>query len=177
MTGPENSGAARIAGLGAVLIRQWPAYLAFAVSFVYVGVIWLNHHVLLRQVSRMNLALSWINLGVLFGAVIIPFPTAVIASAFAEGNSDDERAAVLLYACVAAFMSCTWLATFGYLSRHPELLAAGTRAGYARQQLARPVTGIGLYAISGLVGWFVSPVLGLAFIEAISVKLGFSYLM
>ena len=104
------------------------------------------------------------NLGVLFGAVIIPFPTAVIASAFAEGNSDDERAAVLLYACVAAFMSCTWLAAFGYLSRHPESLAAGTRAGYARQQLARPVTGIGLYAISGLVGWFVSPVLGLAFI-------------
>jgi uncharacterized membrane protein len=154
----------RTGDLGAALIREWPAYLAFVVSFVYIGVIWLNHHALFRHVGRMSPGFSWINLGVLFGAVIIPFPTVVVASALARGNSDDERAAIVLYASAAALMSCTWLAAFAYLGRHPELLAAGTKAGYARQELARPITGIGLYAVSGLVGWFVSPVVGLVFI-------------
>jgi TMEM175 potassium channel family protein len=158
------SPAYRTGDLGAALIREWPAYLAFVVSFVYIGVIWLNHHALFRHVARMSPGFSWINLGVLFGAVIIPFPTVVIASAFARGNRGDERAAIVLYAFAAALMSCTWLAAFGYLGRHPGLLAAGTKAGYPRQQLARPITGIGLYAVSGLVGWLVSPVVGLVLI-------------
>lgn len=64
----------RPGGLGAALAEQWPSYLAFGFSFVYVGVIWLNHHALFRRISRLDLGLNWINLGVLLGAVIIPFP-------------------------------------------------------------------------------------------------------
>ena len=55
----------RPGGLGAALARQWPSYLAFGFSFVYVGVIWLNHHALFRRISRLDLGLNWINLGVL----------------------------------------------------------------------------------------------------------------
>jgi TMEM175 potassium channel family protein len=148
-------------GLGAALARQWPSYLAFGFSFVYVGVIWLNHHALFRRISRLDLVLNWINLGVLLGAVIIPFPTAVLAGAFAEGADNDKRVAVVLYALAAALMSAAWLAAFGYLSRHRELLQSGTTPRYMRQQLGRPLTGIGLYAISGLAGWFISPIAGL----------------
>lgn len=151
----------RPGGLGAALTEQWPSYLAFVVSFVYVGVIWLNHHALFARIRRLDLALNWINLGVLLGAVIIPFPTAVIASAFAKGNGQDQRTAVVLYAFAAAFMSCTWLAAFSYLSHHPRLLERGTTAEYARKQLIRPITGIALYVISGLAGWFINPVVGL----------------
>jgi uncharacterized membrane protein len=151
----------RPGGLGDALADQWPAYLAFGSSFAYVGVIWLNHHGLFRRISGLNLGLNWINLGVLAGAVIIPFPTTVLAGAFAEGAGTDERVAVVLYAIAAALMSATWLGAFGYLSRHPELLRPGTTSSYMRQQLWRPLTGIGLYAISGLVGWFISPVAGL----------------
>jgi TMEM175 potassium channel family protein len=148
-------------GLGDALARQWPAYLAFGFSFAYVGVLWLNHHALFRRISRLNLAMNWINLGVLLGAVIIPFPTAVLAGALADGSDDDQRVAVLLYAIAAALMSVAWLAAFSYLSRHPELLESGTTPGYVRQQLRRPLTGIALYAICGLAGWFISPIVGL----------------
>ncbi len=51
----------RPGGLGAALTRQWSSYLAFAVSFVYVGVIWLNHHALFRRIRRLDLGLNWIN--------------------------------------------------------------------------------------------------------------------
>ncbi|MFI6781374.1 TMEM175 family protein [Micromonospora sp. NPDC050276] len=143
------------------LLDEGASYLAFVVSFVYIGVLWLNHHALLRLVRGTTLTLSWINLGVLFGAVIIPFPTAVLASAFTHGDVDDQRAAVALYALAAALMSAPWLVFFGYLHRHPALLERRVSPGYVRTQRLRPVTGLILYGLSGLLGWFVNPVLGL----------------
>ncbi|WP_433260362.1 TMEM175 family protein [Micromonospora vinacea] len=143
------------------LLDEGASYLAFVVSFVYIGVLWLNHHALLRLIRGTTLALSWINLGVLFGAVIIPFPTAVLASAFTHGDTDDQRAAVALYALAAALMSAPWLVFFGYLHRHPALLERRVDPEYVRMQRLRPVTGLILYGLSGLLGWFVSPLLGL----------------
>ncbi|MEU8082095.1 TMEM175 family protein [Micromonospora sp. NPDC049101] len=143
------------------LLDEGASYLAFVVSFVYVGVLWLNHHALLRLIRGTTLTLSWINLGVLFGAVIIPFPTAVLASAFTRGDTDDQRAAVALYALSAALMSAPWLVFFGYLRRHPVLLRRGVSPEYARRQRLRPITGLVLYALGGLLGWFVNPLLGL----------------
>ncbi|MFE9188384.1 TMEM175 family protein [Micromonospora sp. NPDC007208] len=143
------------------LLDEGASYLAFVVSFVYIGVLWLNHHALLRLIRGTTLTLSWINLGVLFGAVIIPFPTAVLASAFTHGDTDDQRAAVALYALAAALMSAPWLVFFGYLHRHPALLERRVSPEYVRTQRLRPVTGLVLYGLSGLLGWFVSPLLGL----------------
>ncbi|SCF09395.1 Uncharacterized membrane protein [Micromonospora coriariae] len=143
------------------LLDEGASYLAFVVSFVYVGVLWLNHHALVRLIRATTLALSWINLGILFGAVIIPFPTAVLASALTHGDTADRRAAVALYALAAALMSAPWLVFFGYLLRHPELLRRGVSPGYVRTQRLRPVTGLVLYGLSGLLGWFVNPILGL----------------
>ncbi|GGO27573.1 TMEM175 family protein [Micromonospora parathelypteridis] len=137
------------------------SYLAFVVSFVYIGVLWLNHHALLRLIRATTLTLSWINLAVLFGAVIIPFPTAVLASALTHGDTADQRAGVALYALAAALMSAPWLVFFGYLHRHPELLDRGVSPQHVRTQRLRPVTGLVLYGLSGLLGWFVNPVLGL----------------
>ncbi|MEV4657162.1 TMEM175 family protein [Micromonospora sp. NPDC049301] len=143
------------------LLDEGASYLAFVVSFVYIGVLWLNHHALVRLIRGTTLALSWINLGILFGAVIIPFPTAVLASAFTHGDTADRRAAVALYALAAALMSAPWLVFFGYLRHHPELLQRGVTPEYVRTQRLRPITGLVLYGLTGLLGWFVNPLLGL----------------
>ncbi len=150
----------RPGGLLDALLHEWSAYVAFAISFLYVGVLWLNHHALFRLIGRVNAPLNWFNLWLLFGAVLIPFPTATLAAAFAEGNRYDERVGVALYALLATPMSVPWLVIFWYLRGHPDLWAAGVSDGYIRAQLPRPVTGIVLYGLSGLVGWFVGPVLG-----------------
>lgn len=143
------------------LLTQWPSYLAFTVSFVYIGILWLNHHALFRRIRVTNPGLSWANLGVLFGAVILPFPTAVLAAAFTEShNRTDQRVAVTFYALVAAFMSATWLFLFLYLNRRPDLLEPGP-PGWVRAQLARPLTGIALYGVAAGITWLTTPAIGL----------------
>ncbi|MDO3702857.1 TMEM175 family protein [Micromonospora sp. C28SCA-DRY-2] len=149
-------------GLLPALLHEGSAYLAFVVSFVYVGVLWLNHHALLRLLRGTTPALNWINLAILFGVVIIPFPTAVLAAAFTEhGDRYDRQVAVGLYALSAALMSLPWLVVFGYLRRRPEVRAVGIDHAYVRAQTRRPVTGLILYGLAGLLGWLVDPVVGL----------------
>src|SRR5919197_1548517 len=108
--------------LGRRLLERWPDYAAFAVSFVYVGVVWLNHHALFARIRNVDLGLNWINLSILATTALLPFPTGVIAGAFSEGASGSREAAVVLYAIVGALMSAAWIPVFPYLARHPDLL-------------------------------------------------------
>ncbi|KAB1927951.1 DUF1211 domain-containing protein [Micromonospora sp. ALFpr18c] len=143
------------------LVDEAPSFLAFIVSFIYIGVLWLNHHAVLRLVRGSTLALGWINLAILFGVVVIPFPTAVLAAALTDGDRDDQRVAVVMYSVAAALMSAPWLVFFAYLRRHPALHGDHVDREQVRAQEARPITGLVLYGLAGLLGWFVNPVLGL----------------
>jgi uncharacterized membrane protein len=158
------------------LADRWPAYVAFAVSFLYVGVLWLNHHALFRNVAFMDRGFQYLNLALLFGTVIIPFPTSVIASTFNSdtSNLNDQRNAVLLYSLLAAVMSLTWGGVWMYLARHPELLTEGTDPDWPRAQLPRPATGVILYTVGGLAGWLIRPEIGLLSIVAMIIYHAFT---
>lgn len=148
-------------GLGHALLEAWPSYAAFALAFVYVGVIWLNHHGLFRRVTRVDTGLQWINLGILGTAALIPFPTAVLAEALQGGNADDQRAAVILYGIFAAMMSAAWIPIFPYLERHRERLAPDVPPGYFAAQRSRPWVGVASYAAAIAAALLLSPWVGL----------------
>lgn len=148
-------------GLGSRLLERWPDYGAFAVSFVYVGVVWLNHHALFARIRNVDLGLNWINLSILATTALLPFPTGVIAGAFSEGASSRE-AAVVLYAIVGALMSAAWIPVFPYLARHPDLLLEPEEAGVFAKQRSRPLVGVGSYLLAAVLGYYVSPWLAVA---------------
>jgi uncharacterized membrane protein len=145
----------------AALSHLWASIFAFLISFLYIGVIWLNHHGLFARIRHVDRGLHWINLGILLTCALLPFPTAVLADALREGNAADLRVATALYAMVAGLMSAAWIPIFPYLRDHPQLIEAGTDTSFFHAQRIRPWTGVMLYAAAIAVGLF-SPVLALA---------------
>src|ERR671932_569535 len=143
--------------LSSTLLHQWPEFLAFGVSFVYIGVIWLNHHALFASIRQVDIGLNWINLGILGTAALVPFPTGILASALSEGSHADQQAAVVLYGIVAALMSAAWIPVFSYLQRHPDLLVDPTEAQLFRAQRSRPGVGVISFGLAALVGYLLSP--------------------
>ena len=73
----------------------WPSYLGYVVSFVTVGIMWANHHNLIRLVATVSHGLMLANLLLLLGVGFIPFPTALLAATL---GTPSAQIGVLVYA-------------------------------------------------------------------------------
>ena len=144
------------------LIEQWPAYVGFLASFLYIGVIWTNHHATFRQIASTDRDVMWANLGILCGTVLLPFPTAVLAAAFRSGSQADEQTAAILYATLAVLMSMSWLVLFFLLHRRSYPIPTDGSLASWRAQMRRPILGSVGYACGALLGLAVVPTASLA---------------
>ena len=98
-----------VAGPGhGTLIHQlgshWPAFVAYLISFFTIGIIWVNHHSLLKSVKSVDRTLLYLNLVLLLFVVLIPFSTATAAE-YLTKNDWDARVAMAVYAGVFVGMS------------------------------------------------------------------------
>src|SRR3954453_15144885 len=54
----------------------WPSAISYVVSYLFIAIIWINHHYLMRFVGAPTLGLIWINFVHLFTVSLLPFATA-----------------------------------------------------------------------------------------------------
>src|SRR6266568_7448443 len=121
------------------LLAAWPQYFAYVVSFLTIGIMWMNHHTILAHVRRIDRPLLVLNLLLLMGIVAIPFPTALVAEHLTGPHTAGGAAAAVLYGVVMIVISLCYNAIWEYLVRHAEAL--GSRS--SRQRLRRSIPGLG----------------------------------
>jgi len=145
---------------GTDLLDEGVSYLAYLAAFATIGVLWMGHHTVFTRIAAVDSGLLWRNLVLLLTVSVVPFPTAVIGSAYRVGTPADQAAAVVAYAAVGMASGVAWTLLFSYLRRRPDLLdpASGTRWF----RLSEPLITLIGYGAAGLVGWVISPTLALA---------------
>lgn len=114
------------------LLEQWPAYLAYLTAFVTVGSIWLNHNEAFSRVRRADPTILVLNLGLLLGASLVPWPTALISKAIKDGDRSDQIAAMVVFSMVALLLGLPWSAIDRHLARRPELLTSDRHIAWMR---------------------------------------------
>ncbi len=77
------------------LLRGWPSYVAYLISFLTIGGAWLGHTALTDRLTRVDAIFLRVNLLVLLGVAVLPFPTRLMADAL--GKPDSERVFVTFY--------------------------------------------------------------------------------
>jgi uncharacterized membrane protein len=145
--------------LARALWEQWPHYLGYFLSFLVLGVMWINHHRILEPAQRVDGIVLVLNLNLLLWAVLIPFPTAVVADFIREGG-DDAKTAVALYGGVILLAAIAFTALFIGITRDGivDQLPTPEQVRAARLRFG---LGVGVYTGAFLLSW-LSPALALA---------------
>jgi uncharacterized membrane protein len=88
----------------AVLKPLLPVFLTYALSFVYLGIYWNNHHHLLKAAGRVNGAMMWANLHLLFWLSLFPFVTGWMGENHFTTVPTAVYGTVLLLAAIAYYI-------------------------------------------------------------------------
>ncbi len=85
------------------LVSLWPAAMSYTVSYIFIAIVWVNHHHLMRYADSATPRLIWGNIAHLFTVSLIPFATAWV------GDSGLAAIPVSLYAGVFVLVNATYL--------------------------------------------------------------------
>lgn len=135
--------------LGAELLHLWPSYLAYVVSFLVIGAIWINHHAMFQLIVRVDGTLLLLNVLHLMLIAFLPFPTAVLAEAFHRGM--DESVAAAFYGGILTVIGILVNTMWRYAARGDRLLSTHLTATKVRQIGRRFLIGPIVYAIATMV--------------------------
>ncbi len=128
------------------LLRLWPSYLGYLISFVTIGVMWVNHHsmfVLIRRTDRYFLLLS---VFFLMCIAFLPFPTAVLAEYLPEPKG--RKIAVATYSASFVLIALAYNAVWWSAARGGRLLHENADHEAVRTISKRYLIGPAAYAVS-----------------------------
>jgi uncharacterized membrane protein len=85
------------------LLLLWPTWLSYAVSYLFIAIVWTNHHYLMRYAGEATPRLLWFNFAHLFSMSLLPFSTAWMAV------SELAPQPVAFYAAVFFLVNATYI--------------------------------------------------------------------
>lgn len=148
------------------LAEQWPNFAAYVVSFLTIGVVWTNHHAMLRRLASADHFVLMLNVVLLMTIVVLPFTTSLMSAYLTASTGQHLAAAVyggsfLLFRAVFLVMQRHLLINRAHLLREPPSPAL------RRTILRHTAVGVVAYLLAAL-GGLLSPYLTLVIVAAVA---------
>ena len=129
------------------LADQWPVYAAYVTSFLTIGIIWINHHVMIGRLREADRTILFLNLLLLMSIAVLPFATKLMAEYLTKSSGQHVAAAVYSGAFLVMGVFFATLNAHIRLANHHRL-ARPLSIDRRRQILVRAAGGIVPYAIA-----------------------------
>jgi uncharacterized membrane protein len=127
--------------------RDWASYAAYAISFMTIGIIWINHHVMIGRLRQADHPILILNLFLLMTIGLLPFATDLMAAYLNKANGQHLAAAIYAGAFLTMSIAFSTLNTH-ILLRKAHMLHTQLPAHERRQILARSLTGLVPYTVA-----------------------------
>jgi len=141
--------------LASKLAHQWPSYAAYAITFLVIGIIWVNHHFLFGQIRAVDRPLLYLNIVLLLFVAFLPFPTALLAEYLREDQNSHVAAAV--YSATMTVIGLGFVLLWSYLARHDDLLVDDVTSDDARLAMRRSLVGPVVYGATIVLAFVSAP--------------------
>jgi uncharacterized membrane protein len=153
--------------------QLWFNYLAYAISFLTIGVMWVNHHNVFSMLANVDHGLLYRNLFLMAVVSFVPFPTSVLSRYVHGHGSANMRTAVVLYGLTMVALAVAFTLLWGYVYRSANIRNADINDKTVRAEFVRSAAGTGLYTLATVIALFV-PVLSLALFALLVVSFAFA---
>ena len=140
------------------LLDIWPAYAAYLVSFLTIGIIWVNHHTLLEHCRRVDRRFLYLNLLLLIAVGIVPFPTSLVDRYIL--SEQGATAALVVYGLGALLIAIAFSGLFFYATHDHRLVGDAATARRIRAEGRFFPIGLAAYTV-GIGLAFVAPIASL----------------
>jgi uncharacterized membrane protein len=138
---PPVEGSLNNAELAESLLRLWPNYLGYMISFLVIGAFWISHHRKFRYIQHYDSRLLLLNLLLLMAIAFMPFPTAVLSE---YGN----RTAIIFYAGAIVLIAVLLAVVWSYASYHNRLVDPQLDRHIRRREFVGPLLMAGIFLLS-----------------------------
>jgi TMEM175 potassium channel family protein len=129
------------------LASQWPVYAAYVISFITIGIIWINHHAMIGRLARADSVILSLNLLLLMSIAELPFATSLMAAYLKQSQGQHLAAAV--YSGSFLVMSIFFMALQRHiLVRKTHFLGVELTDDARRRILSRNALGLLPYALA-----------------------------
>ena len=135
------------------LLTRWPSWLSYAVSYVFIAIVWANHHYLMRFATAVTPRLMWFNFAHLFSVSLLPLSTAWMAV------SELAAQPVAFYATVFFLVNLTYILLIRELIDRATVRRVS--AEMRRSMRVRSITTLCLFGAAAVIA-LRYPLLGLA---------------
>lgn len=142
------------------LKNQWPAFLAFILSFFSIFIMWVNHHKIFKQIYSRNSAIMFANGLILFLVSAVSYPTALLARYF---DGEASSVVVALYTGIFVLINLAYNLLWFLATRNKKLLRPGITDAAIKKIHNNYLYGLPIYVVALILSFWI-PALSLLII-------------
>jgi uncharacterized membrane protein len=158
---PRQEELISVGGLYSYLVKIWPSYLSYFVTFLVIGIYWSNHHWLFTFITKTNHVFNLLNILFLMAVCFLPFTSAILGAYVLDVNY--ENAAATTYCIGFLLMIVFKLVLYLYAIHKHKLIPDNLNKKFIRKVTYKLSVGI-LLLLAALLFSFYYPIISICII-------------
>ena len=136
------------------VLNQWPIFLAYIMTFIYIGILWMFHHDLFEYIRVTTITLNALNLFSIFLTTMLSYSMSLLSTSLSTENAADIQFATGFYSLLALGISLSYYLIYRYIAASSAILCSPDTKNLFQTVKRYPLASTLIYAAALLFSVF-----------------------